>query len=320
MTYFLHGAYAYDTVMLHPGQFAQRILPKALNKLNVSFNVNGVHEHFGGTAGNIAYNASVLNHALGGLPGFKEVWPHLLGTIGAHDGARYLEHLQKQGHETDTLTSVPGAGCAHAWLLTDKDGNQLTSFSAGCSTARIELPPTSSADLWHLSPAPPAEMMRLARHVMASGAQLYFDPGQTLPALLAQDAAGFALLCEVLAYATGIFVNAYEAQLLEDVFGEPVAFFVKGPGQFAIRTLGEKGAELSTQDGTVAIAPGVAQEVQDPTGCGDAFRAGFLFGVLNGKSLEQAARLGIAMATLAVESEGGQSHAAPVERLLHALS
>jgi len=307
MRYLLFGSFAYDTILLHAGRFDTRILPEALTRLNVSFGVDSVHDEFGGNAGNIAYNAAII-HQDTSLE-TKPVWPLLVGTLGDADAAPYLARLSSMGHDVTTLKQVEGARCAHAWIMTDQRNNQITAFSSGPMAAGVTLPTdTSLPQLWHIAPEAPINMSAMAALAIEKGATFFFDAGPELPVLLDGVGRSHAELETVLKRAEGIFLNDYEAALLEQRTGRPLASWITSSTQFVVRTLGGEGVELITQNSTTHISVAKADAVTDPTGCGDAFRAGFIHAWLNNWSLVDCARLGAAVGSFAVETSGGQKH------------
>ncbi|HDR9106029.1 carbohydrate kinase family protein [Paraburkholderia sp. A2RO-4L] len=295
--YLLAGSYAYDTVLQHPQAFRQRILPDELDKLNVSFHVESVVEGFGGCAGNIAYNAALLGDA-----------PMLVGNLG-YDGERYIERIAHWGLDTTTLGIVKDQPTAHAWMLTDERANQIISFHAGAMKTRVLARPYSSPTLWHIAPEDPVNMVKLAGDARESGSDYLFDPGQALPALLEGAERGVIPLGDVLQGAKGIFVNEYEAELLmrrrECLSG----------GGFVVKTRGAAGVVLYEGGRSIALPPATARAVVDPTGCGDAFRAGFLHAYVRKQPLAACVSLGAVMGALAVGSEGGQNHRATQQEI-----
>ncbi|MBK3780154.1 carbohydrate kinase family protein [Paraburkholderia aspalathi] len=293
--YLLSGSYAYDTVLQHPQAFRNRILPDAIDKLNVSFNVETVVEEFGGCAGNIAYNAALLGDS-----------PMLVGNVG-FDGDRYLERIQSWGFESSTLGVVADMPTAHAWMLTDERANQITSFHAGAMTAPVDVCPFSSPGLWHIAPEDPVNMMTLALAARESGTDYLFDPGQALPALLEGAADRLAPFGSALVGASGIFLNEYEFELLSKRFGVR-SLLLNRRDSFFVVTRGAAGVDLIRLDETLSLPPAKADVVVDPTGCGDAFRAGFLHAFVREHPLEACFSLGAVMGAIAVGSKGGQSH------------
>ncbi|KVP75222.1 carbohydrate kinase family protein [Burkholderia ubonensis] len=305
-SYLLAGSFAYDTVFTHPQAFGERIKPDAIDKLNVSLQLDSVTDAYGGCAGNIAYNAHLLGDS-----------PLLMGHVG-HDGERYLKRIAGWGLDCANIGVVEEKHTAHAWVLTDADGNQLTSFYAGAMAEPFS-PVYSGAlpysvygkapSLWHIAPEDPANMVRLASTARQVGAKYFFDPGQALPSLLNKEASHISPLSFVLMDAQGIFLNEYEAELLcSEVID--LKHLLAGRDQFIVRTRGAKGVDLIRREGTVTLPPAMPDQVVDPTGCGDAFRAGFLHAYVRERSLEECVALGAVMGALAVGSEGGQNHQA----------
>lgn len=300
--YLLSGSFAYDTILHHAAPFDASILPEAVSKLNVCFDIASVQDEFGGTGGNIAYNAAMLGQR-----------PMLVGSVG-DDVQRYADWLRHQGLSTTTLTLAPGKACAHAWITSDAQGNQLTAFSRGAMTTQPILPATTP-ELWHLAPDYPVTMATLARKAIEEGKSFFFDPGQALPDFLSVPSMvdDILPLPAVLAAAKGIFVNDYEAELLIARTGVPLETWLTAPGQFIVRTLGSQGVTACVLDSSGAVVRytcGVAptDAILDPTGCGDAFRAGFLFGYTAGWPMEASLGLGSVMGSFAIEARGGQNH------------
>ena len=293
--YLLSGSFAYDTVLNHPQTFSQRIKPDAIDKLNTSFHIDSVSESFGGCAGNISYNAAHLNDK-----------PMLVGNLGM-DCDRYLACIEGWGLDTSTLGVVFGEPTAHAWMLTDSSGNQISSFHAGAMKSSVQFNPFSTPLLWHLAPEDPVNMVRLALLAREVGAEYFFDPGQALPALLEGVADHIAPLKDVIGGAKGIFVNEYEA---DQLFARlSLRDYLTNRYHFVVRTRGSAGVDLFHSGTATSLGPAPADSVVDPTGCGDAFRAGFLHAYVREHSLESCVALGAVMGALAVGSEGGQSHA-----------
>jgi adenosine kinase len=298
--YLLSGSFAYDTLLRHPAPFQNSILPEAVARLNVCFDIDSVHEEFGGAAGNIAYNASILGQS-----------PMLVGSVG-EDLARYVAWLRKNGLNDKTLTFAPNKTCAHCWITTDTAGNQISGFSRGALLTR-PLVPKSTPQLWHLGPEYPVNTAYLARQAIEEGKDFFFDPGQALPDFLSGMAEHILPLHEMLSAATGIFVNNYEAELLIASTGQPLERWLTEPGQFYVRTRGSKGVTACYVSGSGSISTFESEvaptdAVLEPTGCGDAFRAGFLYGHTHGWSVEETLALGAVMGSFAVEAFGGQNH------------
>lgn len=305
--YLLSGSFAYDTLLRHPSPFQNSILPEAVARLNVCFDIDSVQEEFGGAAGNIAYNASILKQS-----------PMLIGSVG-EDVFRYVDWMKKNGLSDKTLTFVPDKTCAHCWITTDTAGNQISAFSRGAMLTR-PIVPQSTPQLWHLGPEYPVNTAYLARQAIEEGKDFFFDPGQALPDFISGMGEPILPLHELLSAATGIFLNDYEAELLIAGTGEPLERWLTEPGQFYVRTRGGKGvmACYRTRTGSLQtynsdVAP--TDAIVEPTGCGDAFRAGFLYGHTHGWSVEETLALGAVMGSLAIEAFGGQNHRPDLERV-----
>jgi adenosine kinase len=205
--YLLSGSFAYDTILLHEGELQHSILPESLSRLNVSFGIDDVQNQFGGTGGNIGYNAALLGQR-----------PLLIGTLGSKDSDSYLRHLSKSGSDGSSLTIIENALCAHAWILTDKKNNQITSFSGG-SMKHMPSVPEDTPEIWHLSPENPMTMAALAVEAIKNNKKYFFDPGQVLPYFLQGASKSILSLEEIIKNATGLFVNEYENELLCNYLG-----------------------------------------------------------------------------------------------------
>lgn len=293
--YLISGSFAYDTILSHAGEFHARILPESIARLNVAFGVSDVNHDFGGTGGNIAYNSGLLKDN-----------PVLIGSLGA-DANDYLIHLSGNGLNINTLTIHGDDSTAHAWILSDSINNQITAFNAGAMRKMPTLP-EDTPNLWHLAPDNHKTTATLAAIAIQSGKKFFFDPGQALPGFIEGDAKEILPLSDILTEASGIFVNEYEAELLVHAFNEPLSHWLKDDSQFIIKTMGGQGLELITLSGTTLIPAAQCYKVVDPTGCGDAFRAGFLHGCIHDLSLIESAKLGAAMGSFAIEQAGGQKH------------
>ena len=299
-SYLLSGSMAYDTILLHDGRFHQRILPQEIARLNVAFGIDGVAEEFGGTGGNIAYNAALLGDA-----------PLWVASAGALNAGPYMDRLAQLGLDARGIAVEPGERVANAWIMTDLDNNQITGFHPGAMRKAPPLPDGPLPGLWHLAPDMAATMLGFARRAMELGAKYFLDPGQALPSLLEKGEAGGFGWREALEGASGLFVNEYEALLLAEALGSDLEnIFKSAPKlEFAVRTRGGEGSELLLPGEKRLFKVARASCVKDPTGCGDAFRAGFVGAVARGLGLEEAMARGSVMGSFAVECSGGQSHA-----------
>lgn len=285
----LCGSIAYDRIMDFDGNFSEHFMPDKLHSINVSFFVSPPKEEFGGTAGNIAYGLSLLSTP-----------SEIVATAGT-DFPRYEAWLKEHGIDPATVerADVPTAS---GYIMTDKADNQITAFSGGAAMnayrGAIEYGKYAAAVV---SPTNKDDMVRVGREAKAAGIPFFFDPGQQLPMLSGDE------VREAIEGAAGVLVNDYELALIKEKTGMDEAAIVASAG-FLVVTLGAEGSRIATRDGEEAVPAVLATEVVDPTGAGDAFRAGFLAGHARGLALSTCARLGSAVAAYAVECYGTQNH------------
>lgn len=291
MSILICGSLAFDTIMTFEGRFAEQIMPSQLHILNVSFLVPGMRREFGGCAGNIAYGLRQL-----GSPAMP------LAMLGS-DGQGYLERLKGLGVDTRCVGLSADTYTALAMIMTDRDNNQITAFHPGAMSQAHQTPVPTNAGVQLAIVAPDGRdaMIQHAQQLKAAGIPFVFDPGQGLPMFNGDELRSF------IEQAHWVAVNDYEAQMLSDRTGwslQEVATKVQG----LIVTLGEQGCDVYA-DGRVTRVPGVsAQAVLDPTGCGDAFRAALLHGLLQGWPLTRCAELGNRMGATKIASRGGQNY------------
>ena len=292
MSTLICGSIAFDSIMVFHDRFRNHILPEQLHILNVSFFVPEMRREFGGCAGNIAYNLKLL----GGEP-------LIMATVG-DDAAPYLERLDHLGLPRSHVTQVPGSFTAQAFITTDLDDNQITAFHPGAMTMSHlnKVGDASGVRLGNVSPDGRDGMLEHSRQFAEAGIPFIFDPGQGLPMFNGDE----LLACLQLAdYCT---VNDYEARLLCDRTGrsiESLATEVKA----LIVTRGGEGSEIHTGGSRIDIPAATPAAVEDPTGCGDAYRAGLLYGIDNGMDWDQTGRLASLMGAIKIASRGGQNHA-----------
>ena len=298
MDYLLSGSLSYDTILLHEGLFHHRILPESIARLNVGFGIDSAKNEFGGTAGNIAYNASLLGDS-----------PVLVSSLGEKNCQSYIDYLHNKKIDTQHLTIVPNEIVANSWILTDQLNNQITGFYKG-AMKETPLLPSVAPEIWHLAPDYVVTMALFAKEAKLRGAKYFFDPGQALPSFLEGGVEHIFPLREIIKNASGCFVNEYEAILLEEKLGISLQELIKESKgmEFFIKTLGGNGVELVTATAYKTFPVAQADKIVDPTGCGDAFRAGFIHNYLQGKYLDECVVLGAVMGSFAVEESGGQNH------------
>ncbi len=287
------GSIAYDTIMVFPDRFRNHLLPDQLHILNVCFLTPEMRREFGGTAGNIAYNLK----ALGGDP-------LVMATVG-EDIEPYLYRLQRQGIDAARLKRVPGQFTAQAFITTDLDDNQITAFHPGAMNHAHEnhVDAALGARLAIVAPDGKEGMLQHARECAAARIPFLFDPGQGLPMFSAAELAEFLRLADYVA------VNDYEGKMLEEKTGrrlEDLAREVKA----LIVTLGARGSRIIAGGRQHEIPVAQAERVVDPTGCGDAYRAGLLYGIAQGWDWPRIGRLGATLGALKIASRGAQNHRA----------
>jgi adenosine kinase len=285
------GSLAFDTIMNFEGRFSEQILPEQLHILNVSFLVPSLRRDFGGCAGNIAYSLKQL----GGKP-----LP--MATLG-NDGESYLQRLRDLGIGTDFVRQVDDTYTAQAMIMTDRDNNQITAFHPGAMMQAHITKITSHAEvkLGIISPDGRDAMLQHAEQFKAADIPFVFDPGQGLPMFDGAELAHFVT------QASWVTVNDYEGKMLSDRTGWSHAELsrrVRG----LIVTLGAGGSEVWVDGAKTLVAPVKATAVVDPTGCGDAYRGGLLYGLEQGWSLERCAELGNRLGSLKIAQRGPQNY------------
>jgi adenosine kinase len=282
---------AYDNIMVFPGRFQEQILPDQIHILNVAFLVPEMRKEFGGCAGNIAYNLNLL-----GGQGLA------MATVG-EDFAAYSGWLEKQSLDTRYLREVPATLTAQAYITTDLDDNQITAFHPGAMDhSHISAVPTDAGiSVGMISPDGRQGMIEHAQQFASAGIPFVFDPGQGLPMFDGDDLRNFIEL------ASWVAVNDYEGQMLQERTGwseQEISQRVEA----LIVTRGAKGSTIFAGGEQVAIPAVTATEVRDPTGCGDAYRAGLLYGLLNNMNWADAGRLAAVLGAKKIASLGTQNH------------
>ncbi len=298
MTSLICGSLAFDTIMSFHGRFSEALLADQLHKINVAFLVPDIRREYGGCAGNIAYNLKLL----GGDP-------LIMATLG-QDGAPYLERLNKLGISRRCIRSYDDAYTAQAFITTDADNNQITAFHPGAmsNSHHNKVNEAGEVKLAIIAPDGRDGMVEHARDCAALGIPFIFDPGQGLPMFSGDE------LKEFIGLATYVAVNDYEAELLTERTGWTLQDISDRVSALVV-TRGEQGAEIFIGGDKIDIPVVKVDQVVDPTGCGDAFRAGMLFGLTRGMDWPTIGRLASLMGALKIESQGGQNHAPTVEQI-----
>ncbi|MBP0630148.1 MULTISPECIES: carbohydrate kinase family protein [unclassified Cupriavidus] len=289
------GSVAYDTIMTFDGRFREHILPDQIHMLNVSFLVPGMRREFGGCAGNIAYTLKML----GGDP-------VVMATVGT-DAEPYLEYLRKLEIPTSHIRVLPETFTAQAMITTDLDNNQITAFHPGAmsqsqlNNVKDALGGGKAPALGIVAPDSREGMLHHARQFADAGVPFIFDLGQAMPLFNGEDLREFV---ELASYVT---VNDYEAQVLLSRTAWTSAEVAAKVRAFIV-THGERGASIHADGRQYAIPAVQAERIVDPTGCGDAFRGGLLYGIENGLDWETTGRLASLMGSVKIAQQGPQNH------------
>lgn len=285
------GSLAYDNIMVFHDRFKNHILPEQIHILNVSFMVPEMRREFGGCAGNIAYNL----HILGGNS-------LIMATVG-DDFGPYASHLEKLGLSQQHILHVPDSFTGQAFITTDQDDNQITAFHPGAMnfSEQNHVYDAKNVTLGIVSPAGRAGMLQHAQEFHEAGIPFIFDPGQSMPLY-----SGIELLTFV-EQADYVTVNDYEAKLLENKTGKTIEELSQSTRAFII-TLGAQGSIVFTDNKEISIPTPPAETLIDPTGCGDAYRAGLLHGIQQGWDWDTTGRIASLLGSLKISSRGGQNH------------
>lgn len=291
MSALICGSLAFDNIMVFPDRFRNHILPEQIHILNVAFLVPEMRREFGGCAGNIAYNLNLLGgEAL------------IMATVG-DDAPAYLARLDQLGLSREYVRLVPGTFTAQAFITTDLDDNQITAFHPGAmSFSHLnKVEHATRATLGIVAPDGREGMQQHARDFAARQVPFIFDPGQGLPMFNGEELLDFMRL------ATYACFNDYEAKLLSDRCGRSIEQLATEV-EALIVTRGGEGSEIYAKGQRFDIPCVEAEQVVDPTGCGDAYRAGLLYGLSNGFDWPTTGRLASLMGSIKIAHRGGQNH------------
>ncbi|MDR1165814.1 MAG: carbohydrate kinase family protein [Deltaproteobacteria bacterium] len=303
MRLIVSGSLAFDRLAEYPGVFSDSILPEKLNIINVCFLVDKVERIHGGTAGNIAYNLILLGEK-----------PLLISSIGDDDDGRaYLKRLRSWNLSLEAIHKVNDHPTAGAYIATDKLNNQLIFFHPGAMVSPTtydvtKLSGSPSDYLAIVSPGCVGDMKTLSRVYRERNLSYIFDPGQQTPLFSGME------LLDMLQGARALITNEYELELflqktklgVNDLFSYT---------QTIVTTLGARGCELRTANTLAEIPAAPVAKVVNPTGAGDAFRAGLLKGLCLGMDTLSACRLGAVVSAYCVEAPGTQEHIFSLEEL-----
>lgn len=291
------GSLAYDRIMDFDGHFRDHFLADKMHAISLSFQVETTAVNFGGTAGNIAYNLALLGHE-----------PRIVATAGS-DFAEYTKYLKAHGIDSMSIKVDKNGLTSAAFVMTDKDDNQIAAFSMGVGKAPyVPLPEPDGVRLAIIGAGSVADMKALPEHYRLNDLPYMYDPGQAIPALSGEE------LRNGLAGASVFFANDYEFGLVLSKTGLSEEELL-GATPVIVVTYGEKGSRVRTSKGDETIPAVPVKKAVDPTGAGDAYRAGFIAAHLRGIAPDGCARAGSAVAAYAVEMHGTQSHSFTIPEL-----
>lgn len=313
MNILVSGSLAYDRIMDFPGVFKEHILPEKIHILNVSFVVDKVKENFGGTAGNIAYNLALLGEK-----------PTVLGTVG-DDFDKYKEWMNKNNIDISYINEIAGEFTATANIMTDKDDNQITGFYPGPLDVKYcdVVKDIKNINIAIIAPEFKERMMRYVKIYKEKNIPYIFDPGQQITALSGEEL--YTGICG----AKVLIGNDYEIQMILDKIGEQLgrnSHHIR-PSQYGLLrpledmveilviTKGAKGSEIYKDGKKIVIPPAKPKSVCDPTGAGDAYRAGFIKGLLKDWALEKIGKFAGLVSVYTVEKYGTQTHEFTMDEL-----
>ena len=291
MSALICGSMAYDTIMVFHDKFKNHILPEKVHMLNVSFLVPAIRREFGGCAGNIAYNLKLLGEQ-----------PKIMATVG-HDFEPYAQWLSQCKISCEYISKLDDHYTGQAYITTDEDDNQITAFHPGAmnDSHTNSVPQGADIEVGIVSPDGKLGMQQHAQEFADAGIPFVFDPGQGMPMFTGEE------LLELLGLATWATFNDYESELMQERTGlslEQIAEQVEA----LVITLGGEGSKIYTQGLCIDIPSAQAKKLSDPTGCGDAYRAGLLYGIMNEYDWPTTGRIASLLGSIKIEHHGTQNH------------
>ena len=291
MTILVCGSLAYDTIMVFPDQFKKHILPDQIHILNVSFMVPDMRREYGGTGGNIAYNLKLLGED-----------PWIMATAG-HDFGPYATRLEELGISGRHVRRLDDQFTAQAFITTDIDDNQITAFHPGAmSYSHLNrIADANGSTLGIVSPDGRQGMIEHAHDLAVAKIRYVFDPGQGLPMFSGPELLG------LMAGASALTVNDYEARVVEQKTGKDVTELSRMM-EAVVVTRGAEGSSIYTAGRRIDVPAVKPEDLVDPTGCGDAYRSGLLYGMARDWGWEKSARLASVMGSIKIAHRGGQNH------------
>lgn len=293
------GSLAYDNLMEFDGKFGDYILPDQIHILSVAFNVPRLRKEFGGCAGNIAYNLKLLG-----------IEPIITATVG-QDFDSYGSWLEKNDISKDAIQIIDNMYTAQCFITTDSNNNQLTSFHPGAMDEGHKNPIslTDNIEMAIIAPDGKQSTIEHAEQLHEQSIPIMYDPGQGLPMFNKDE------IEKIIGLSDWIILNEYEANLISEITGKQLKDIVKNL-KAAVVTKGNKGSEIFVGDERIIIEPIKATKDLDPTGCGDAYRAGLIYGICHQMSWQQSGKIGSMMGSIKVASNGTQNHTFNVKEIL----
>lgn len=291
MSALICGSFAYDTIMVFRDQFKRHILPDKVHILNVSFQVPEMRREYGGCAGNIAYNLKLLGGS-----------PLPMATVG-RDFGPYADWMDRCGVERRHVKALDDVYTAQAFITTDMDDNQITAFHPGAMNRshEVSVREATGVTIGMISPDGREGMLKHAKEFAEAGIPFVFDPGQGIVLFNGPELQNFVR------QAAWVTLNDYEAQLLRERTGKSIEELARGVRAIIV-TLGGKGSHIYTEGRVVEIPAAATRTIKDPTGCGDAYRAGLLHGLAQGLDWDTTGRIAALMGAIKIEHPGTQNH------------
>ena len=291
MTTVVCGSFAYDNILKFEGKFEDHLIGSELNNINVSFLCKDLRKEYGGCAGNIIYNLAII-----------EADAFALGTLG-NDAEPYIEWMKSNKIRTDFIKVVENSYTAQAYITTDNNANQITTFHPGAMqySNQIDIPNDGSISLGLISPDGRDGMIEHTKQLLDMNVPYIFDPGQGMPMFNKEELDFFSN------HASWIVMNDYEFKMFSDITSLNASDVVKNNKTLVI-TNGEKGSTIFTKNKKFEIQTPKIKNPKDPTGCGDAYRAGIVYGIMHKMPIEKIGELSSELGALKVKSYGTQNH------------
>lgn len=294
------GSLAYDHIMHFPGYFSDHIIPEKIKILNISFLVDSMKKLRGGCASNIAYSLSLLNER-----------PTIMGTVG-EDFGEYKQWMEKNGIDTSLIKTIPGEYTACCFITTDMNNNQITGFYSGAMgkahTLSFNDIDTKDIDIVIISANDPAAMVNYTKECKKFSIPFIFDPGHQIPRLSPEE------MIEGIKGSCFTILNDYELEMVMNRTGLDEKRLLDMT-ETLIVTEGSKGSNIKTKEESIRISPVKTDSVVDPTGAGDAYRAGIIKGYLNSIPKKMMGNLASLVAAYEVEVNGTTEHSFTLEEL-----